>query len=432
VAKALLLRYLILAGAIHVALTIVIFLTGHFQLLPGTFDQNGVGLTFAIDGTSYQRVASRIVEESQTHGFVVFRRVQAPLHSKLYALSFATFGKFLGHNILAAEPLNLIYYLGILICIYVLGREIFNARTGLLAASIVAVWPSFLLHSTQLLRDPLAIVCFLGLMIVFTFLISRVFVWSKALAFGIGGAGVVTLFWVVRGNMWNVVLVALAITVAMLVIRMVREKTFLITNTTVILMIIVAALLAPTRLESATLEGTKPPTTPLAIPSASQPAPPEGVWTRAIKQVGERRAGFRVYNARGSNIDPDVRLTGVSDMLKFIPRAAVIGFFAPFPNMWLQSGSFGFATRLLSGIETLAMYLVYIAAGFCVWRDRRNSKMWLSFLVAAAGMVALGLVVVNAGALYRIRYVFWVMLIVIAAPTIADHLTVFRTRSTNS
>jgi len=215
--------------------------------------------------------------------------------------------------------------------------------------------------------------------------------------------------------MWNVVLVALTLTVAMLVFRMVREKKFLTTNSAVILTIIVAALLAPARLESATLEGTKPPTTPLAIPSASQPAPPEGVWNRAIKQIGERRAGFRAYYARGSNIDPDVRFSGVSDMLRFIPRATVIGFFAPFPNMWLRSGSFGFATRLLSGIETLAMYLIYIAAGFCVWRDRRNPKMWLSFLVATAGMVALGLVVVNAGALYRIRYVFWMMLIVIAA-----------------
>ena len=40
--------------------------------------------------------------------------------------------------------------------------------------------------------------------------------------------------------------------------------------------------------------------------------------------------------------------------------------------------------------------------------------MWLLFLVATIGMVALGLVVVNAGALFRIRYVFWMLLIVLA------------------
>jgi hypothetical protein len=44
-----LLRWLFIA-ACSVALTTIIFLTGHFQLLPGLFDQNGIGLTFAIDG----------------------------------------------------------------------------------------------------------------------------------------------------------------------------------------------------------------------------------------------------------------------------------------------------------------------------------------------------------------------------------------------
>ena len=53
-------RYLLIAAAFHVALTITIFLIGHFQLLPNTIDRNGNGLTFALDGTSYQRVASEL------------------------------------------------------------------------------------------------------------------------------------------------------------------------------------------------------------------------------------------------------------------------------------------------------------------------------------------------------------------------------------
>jgi len=85
------------------------------------------------------------------------------------------------------------------------------------------------------------------------------------------------------------------------------------------------------------------------------------------------------------------------------------------------------------------MYLLYVAAGFCVWQERRNLKMWLLFLVASIGMVALGLVVVNAGALYRIRYVFWMMLIVLAAQGIlrflttkVGYFTIRRTIRTNS
>jgi len=425
------LRYLILAGAIHIALTTGIFLIGHFRVLPNTFDENGIGLTYAIDGISYRSLATLLVGEWQNNGFLAWLNARTPLHSHLYSLSFAVFGKLLGYNILAAEPLNLFYYLGILTCIYVLGREIFSALTGLLAASIVGAWPSFLLHSTQVIRDPLAILCFLALMVLLTLLLTREFQWRKAIDFGIAGAILVTVFWVTRGNMWNVVLVAIAIAVAMLVYRMVREKKFMTGNAIVMISIVVVALLVPTRLESSTLPGVRPPATPLAIPSASQPAPPEGIWTRTIKQIADRRAGFRVYTSQASNIDSDVRFAGIGDMLKFTPRAAVIGFFAPFPKMWMEHGNFGRAGRLLSGLETLGMYFLYLAAGFCAWQERRNLKMWLLLLVATTGMVALGLVVVNAGALYRIRYVFWMMLIVIAAQGI-HHLTVFRTTSIKS
>ena len=426
------LHYLILAGAIHVAIATVIFLIGHFQMFPAAFDQNGVGLTFAVDGTSYQEVASGLVEQWQGKGFSGWLDARAPMHSRLHSLLFATVGRFLGHNILAVEPLNLFFYLGILSCIYVLGREVFNARTGLLAASIVAIWPSFLLHSTQFLKDPLAILCFLALMVVLTLLLTREFSWRRGIYIGIAGALLVTLFWVTRGNMWNVVLVAIFIAIVLLVWRMVQQKSFMTGNAIVMLLIVLTTLLVPSRLESSTLPGIKPPATPLVIPSASQSAPPEGIWTRAIKQIADRRAGFRFFTSLESNIDGNVRFYSFGDIVRFIPRAAVIGFFAPFPKMWVQSGKSGLAGHLLSGIETLVMYFLYVAAAFSLWRERRNLRMWFLFLVATIGIVALGLVVVNAGALYRIRYLFWMMLIVIAAQGISSYLTIRRTTSIKS
>ena len=421
------LRFLILAGVVHVTLTVAIFLVGHFQLLPNTFDENGTGLTFAIDGASYQRLASNLADELQANGIGAWLNTKAPFHSRLHSLSFATFGKLLGHNILGAEPLNLFFYLAILSCIYFLGCEVFNVRAGFIAATIVALWPSFLFHSTQLIRDPLSIACFLALVLVLTLLLSREFALGRSIAIGVSGALIVTLFWLARGNMWNAVLVAVALTIVLLVAR----RRFMFGNTIALVIIIAAVLLVPSRFESTSLPGVKPPATSLAIPSTSQPSLRESIWTRSMRELVARRSGFRSYTSQASNIDRDVQFQSPGDIVRYIPRALAIGFFAPFPKMWVESGSYGRVGRLLSGAETLVMYFLYLAVALCLWRDRRNLKMWFVFLIAAVGLLALGLVVVNAGALYRIRYVFWMMLIVIAAEGII-HFTVLRTNATKS
>lgn len=413
------------------ALTVVVFIVGHFQLAPGFFDTNGIGITFAIDGSTYRRLASEMALQWQNYGFSPWLDIKSPLHARLYSIPFTFIGRILGHNVLAAEPLNLFYYLGTLTAVYLLGREIFNARAGLLAAAIVGLWPSFLFHSTQLIRDPLAVWSFLTLLLVLVLLLSREIVWKRALLLALGGTILVSVFWMTRGNMWNAVVVAAAITLLSLSYRMIRERKFMPGNAIAMLAIVIAMLFVPSRLESTTLGGYRSPATPLAIPSASQPAPSEGVLTRAIDQIRNRRGGFRFYTAQESNIDSDIRFQSLSDILRFAPRAAVVGFFAPFPRMWFEAGSYGNAGRAISGFETLVMYFLYVAVGVCLWRERRRVGMWLLFLTATAGLIGLGLVVINAGALYRIRYVFWIMLIVIAAQGIL-HLTVRRTNPIKS
>ncbi|HEX5834213.1 MAG TPA: STT3 domain-containing protein, partial [Pyrinomonadaceae bacterium] len=263
------LRWLLLASAIHITLTLAIFLAGHFQLLPSVFDQHGTGLTFAIDGTSYRELASQLATALQTDGFSGWSAIKAPLHCRLYSLLFATIGRLLGHNILAAEPLNLIYYLGILSCVYLLGREIFNERAAVVAATIVAVWPSFLFHSTQFIRDTFAIFCLLALLFVLTLVLRREFSWRAAAGAGVAGVTLTALFWVLRGNMWNVVVVAVTITIVFLAWRMWRVDKVLAPNLIVILVVIIAMLTVPSRLESTGLPGVRSPTTPLAIPSAT-------------------------------------------------------------------------------------------------------------------------------------------------------------------
>src|ERR1044072_4380224 len=111
-------RWLLLAGALHITLTLAIFLVGHFQLLPNLVDPYGTFGTvspLSVDAAAYRNLASDLANELQTTGISGWLTFKAPLNSSLFSLLFEAIGRVLGHNIVADEPLNLIYYLGIIV-----------------------------------------------------------------------------------------------------------------------------------------------------------------------------------------------------------------------------------------------------------------------------------------------------------------------------
>ena len=409
------LHWLIVLGVFHLLTTTSVFLIGRLELLPGIVNPNGIGIGFSIDAVSYHQMAVDLVHTLRTDGLFAWWAVQAPIHARLYSLSFALIGNVVGANVLAAEPLNLLYYLVTLALVYLLGSEIFNARAGAIATAMVAIWPSFLLHSTQIMRDPLATSCLLGLLLLMTILLTRECSWRAGLAVAVATALLATLFWLTRGNMWNVVLLTAGSTSLLLVVSMVFKKKFLIWNVVAIVLTSASLLFVPSHIESRTMPGVRAPAAAIAVSSSMRPAPPEGRWNRLIRQVVTRRIAFQRFYDAGSNVDADVRLSNSKEILRYLPRAAEIGFLAPFPNMWLVKGTTGRAGRILAGIETLIMYVLYILAAVCLWVERKRAGMWLIALVATLSLIALGVVVVNVGALFRLRYAFWIMILIIAA-----------------
>lgn len=89
---------------------------------------------------------------------------------------------------------------------------------------MVAVWPSFLMHTTQPLKDPLFILlALLFLTINCCWLISD-YSWARALA--IATLGVVTefLLWIVRSDMWELMIAIGLLTCGTLIMTMLRER----------------------------------------------------------------------------------------------------------------------------------------------------------------------------------------------------------------
>jgi len=411
------LRCLIVAAVIlHLSVTVALFTIGRYQLLPSQIYPSGIG-KFAADGLIYEDQVTELSDILKSRGFSIWATWPSQLHVRLYSLSFAIVSRWVSFNILTIEPLNLIYYLAILIFVFKIGDTIFDYRTGLIAAGIVALWPSFVLHTTQLLRDPLLILAVVLLVYCLVELIDLTFSWRRALVLGLAGLGSLVTIRIVRLPMWYVIVVSVAASVLLFLVRSIERRQLNKTNVAFALLMIVAAAIIPK---------FQP-----FFHNQQELGRPRFVQHERIdnlpidQQIAERRHAFRytldpngesVLANDGSRIDPEVRLDSPAAIVRQIPRALVVGFFAPFPNMWLHGGrQVGLSGRVISGFEMLLTYVIESMALFGLWSQRKNLSAWLLLVVIGLGALALGLVVNNLGAMYRLRYPFWVLMVILGA-----------------
>jgi putative peptidoglycan lipid II flippase len=423
-------HYITAAAVFHLLLAISIFLIGRFAVFPDLVNPSGI---IADDAFTYHKEAISLVEILKQQGVGAWLAAPFQFHVKLYSLSFAIFGPLLGFNNLSAEPLNVIYYLAILYLVFKLGLEAFNRRTAILAACVVALWPSFALLTTQLLRDPLFIIAMLTMVIASVRLLTNTYSWRSGLLTGALGAAAGFLLWIVRKAMWEAVLAIVLLGICLLLARHFRERRVLAGNLAgialILGMVIAAPYIAPTprkvapaqlpsqeraAIENQPLSLTGEQAANSAITGAEQAKPRLSRLAARIRLLRHRFNKVYETRASSSNIDIDVEFASLADIAWYLPRAAVIGFFAPFPNMWLTPvDRAGRARRMLAGMETITMYLIEVLMIFGLWSARRRLPVWMLFLTAAIGVVALGMVVANIGTLYRMRYAFWILLIII-------------------
>ncbi len=417
-------RLLILAAVLHVVLTVVITLVGKSKIVPHTFDTNGIGIAFALDSASYREEASQMAAMLRAGKFREWANYQpqlATFHARLYSISYALFGKVLGEGVLAAEPINLLYYLSIVVLTYFIGGVVFSWSVGRASAVVVGLWPSLLMFSTQLLRDPLFIGAFLLLLLSLILCIKRTQLLSLKQAVGIGVAGMFALFLILlaRSTMWEIVIV-ITITGALLCfLTQIMARRFNLQKTIAILMICFAAFVLPKIMVGRTVTDRAE---RLMYSRATGESGSTAPWTRKAQQIGFIRQRFvAAYTSAGSNLDTDVQINGFGDAVRYLPRAVAIGLFAPFPQMWFTRGTkVGLTGRIMTGVEMLGLYLMFALACLNVFRERRNLLVWFLFGGSVFATVALAYVVVNAGALYRMRYPYYIPIILLAVASLCS------------
>ncbi len=410
-------KFLFVAATVwHVSVAMAVFAVGKYQLIPSQVYPSGIA-RFASDGIVYQDQCVELCAILKNEGVAAWATWPTQLHIRLYSLPLSLFSRWVSFNILTIEPLNLIYYLAILALTFKIGEAIFDYRSGLIAATVVGLWPSFVLHTTQLLRDPLLI---LSVLIVAWCVVESLradLPWRRALLLGAATIVAIVCIRIVRLPMWYVLCATVVLAILLLIIRAVAKRQIVV-GTVIFAVMIGAAILVTPRFQSWFHNQQELRTKRLISPEELQKLP-------INEQIAARREGWKFRSDRegnvlpaddGSRIDPDVKLRTFGDILRHVPRATAVGLFAPFPNMWLQSGhQVGYGGRIVSGFETIFTYMIECLALIGLWRGRKNFSVWFLTLIIGFGAVGLGLVVNNIGALYRLRYPFWVMLVIVGA-----------------
>jgi 4-amino-4-deoxy-L-arabinose transferase-like glycosyltransferase len=408
-------RFLILAAAIwHLSVAVAIFAAGRFQLFSSSLQPSGL---FSLDSIVYQVQCVALGEMLRSQGVVAWATWPSQLHLRLYALPLAAIRPQSGFNILMVEPVNLIFYLATLVLIFKLGEAIFDYQGGLIAAGVVALWPSLLLHTTQLLRDPLLILAVVVLMWNLVKLLHKQLRFTRGVLMALVTTATVVIIRIVRLPMWYIVCAMVGTAVLLFAVQAWRER-HVATGSLVFALVMITAVLATPRFQPwfQNQHIVRPGRTSRhevveRFPIAGQ--------IRSSRSSFEFRAdenGKLVPAEKGSQIDTGLTITGWWDIVRQVPRALEIGFLAPFPYMWFQTGHLvGLTGRLLSGIETSVTYVLECLALFGLWRARRRPSAWLLAVFILLGAVSLGLAVNNIGALYRLRYPFWIMIVILGA-----------------
>jgi len=135
----------------------------------------------------------------------------------------------------------------------------------------------------------------------------------------------------------------------------------------------------------------------------------------------------------GSILDKDVRFPSFMHFVFYVPRALQIGLFAPFPDMWFERGMTAGSRlmRLVSGAEMSIAYVLLLGFFFLIPSIRRDRIVPFLFVIVTciAVVEVMSLTMPNIGALYRMRYPMFMLVVGLGAAGWAILLAKIRARN---
>ena len=398
----------------HLAVSISLSLIARSTFLASL--HNGQGLwNFAPDSFSYNREAIRLLDFLKKGNLSGWWGSSPFWHVKWVALSYVA----ITPDPLSFAPVNAIVWAVSIYCVYKIARILFPDRQtfSISCALIFGFCPSYLLHTTQLLRDPFYVLGVLIMIWGWVGLLSgyRGIVFSLLASFG------VLLACLNRIYVLEPLIVLSLLATAFVLWRVPRSRMYAL-----LAFVVIGGLYVYQYPSKFVQILQKEKGASISADSTHTDEPKTGNlrlfanrvtnWVRyqVVRLSNARNTWINKYPNAGTNIDTDVHFRSLVDILAYIPRAAVIGFLAPFPSHWFGTPrTAGQASRILAGLEMMVWYILmlgfvyFLFTGPVAWHIR----IWM--LVYTFALVVLtSLVVTNIGALYRLRYVFFLPILI--------------------
>ena len=122
---------------------------------------------------------------------------------------------------------------------------------------------------------------------------------------------------------------------------------------------------------------------------------------------------FTNYPEAKSNIDANITFNTAFEFLMYMPRALQVGMFAPFPEHWMVSGRSAESRlmRQVTAFEMLFSYFSLLFVPYFLWRKHRTLNVFLFTLINFSLILLYTYTVPNVGALYRMRYGFYMAIV---------------------
>ena len=391
---------------LHGVLILSLLLVGHQSWFPQWVSPEGF-CRFASDSIGNHQQALELVGFLKSHDFGMWWSMESRFHTRLASFFYWQLGPWLGYNILSLWTLNAgalsATFWGWEKC-----RALLSPEKESKLMYIWIVFPILLMHFTQLLRDPFYMMC----------LMWWVYGWLMLLkgdskprnswrAFCLLLLVSPFLFWV-RERFWILAQLVSLLMLTMGFVLVVLKKIPKLSFVLILLLAMGINLKMVVRLAQSLVHFE----TNFA---QEQPMPPDQKFTYFYK-IGKLRSQFtRNYAQASSGIDHHVLFHTDRDVIAYVPRALQIGLATPFPNRWFNgNGKTGRVGRWLAAYEWSLMLIVSLGSlwNWCKVRTLRREHLAILGIFLLA-VLALGLVVTNGGALYRMRWPFWLLVLAV-------------------